>query len=172
MTWCLFHYLSLHLVQVTADVAQLLGEQKVDAILCVAGGWAGGSCSSKGQISIFETWIICQLFSAAQHSLKISVIHFVVHSSFGEKKSSQTYIFKIRYFWVPKEFFYPSLLILLFSFLLRFIQKCRSDVEAECVDLHYLRPPGLLAPETRRTVDTGWCQSSPVRHRRWGAHLS
>lgn len=42
-----------HLVQVTADVAQLLGEQKVDAILCVAGGWAGGSCSSKGQRSIF-----------------------------------------------------------------------------------------------------------------------
>ncbi|XP_040904479.1 quinoid dihydropteridine reductase a [Toxotes jaculatrix] len=33
--------------QVTADVAQLLGEQKVDAILCVAGGWAGGKCSSK-----------------------------------------------------------------------------------------------------------------------------
>ncbi|XP_051916529.1 quinoid dihydropteridine reductase a [Hippocampus zosterae] len=33
--------------QVTSDVAQLLGEQKVDAILCVAGGWAGGNCSSK-----------------------------------------------------------------------------------------------------------------------------
>ncbi|KAA8588626.1 quinoid dihydropteridine reductase a [Etheostoma spectabile] len=33
--------------QVTADVSQLLGENKVDAILCVAGGWAGGSCSSK-----------------------------------------------------------------------------------------------------------------------------
>ncbi|KAM8732275.1 quinoid dihydropteridine reductase a isoform 2-T2 [Acanthopagrus schlegelii] len=33
--------------QVTADVASLLGEQKVDAILCVAGGWAGGSCGSK-----------------------------------------------------------------------------------------------------------------------------
>ncbi|XP_029298288.1 quinoid dihydropteridine reductase a [Cottoperca gobio] len=33
--------------QVTADVALLLGELKVDAILCVAGGWAGGSCSSK-----------------------------------------------------------------------------------------------------------------------------
>lgn len=33
--------------QVTTEVAQLLGEQKVDAILCVAGGWAGGSCSSK-----------------------------------------------------------------------------------------------------------------------------
>ncbi|XP_035388341.1 quinoid dihydropteridine reductase a isoform X2 [Electrophorus electricus] len=33
--------------QVTSDVAQLLGEQKVDAIVCVAGGWAGGNCSSK-----------------------------------------------------------------------------------------------------------------------------
>ncbi|RVE67678.1 hypothetical protein OJAV_G00105380 [Oryzias javanicus] len=33
--------------QVTADVAQLLGEHKVDAILCVAGGWAGGNCGSK-----------------------------------------------------------------------------------------------------------------------------
>lgn len=36
-------------VQVTSDVAHLLGEHKVDAILCVAGGWAGGNCSSKGQ---------------------------------------------------------------------------------------------------------------------------
>ncbi|KAF0040025.1 hypothetical protein F2P81_008260 [Scophthalmus maximus] len=36
--------------QVTADVATLLGEQKVDAILCVAGGWAGGKCSSKGMV--------------------------------------------------------------------------------------------------------------------------
>ncbi|KAM8848121.1 quinoid dihydropteridine reductase a [Synchiropus picturatus] len=33
--------------QVTADVARVLGAEKVDAILCVAGGWAGGSCSSK-----------------------------------------------------------------------------------------------------------------------------
>ncbi|XP_022539709.2 quinoid dihydropteridine reductase a isoform X2 [Astyanax mexicanus] len=33
--------------QVTSDVARLLGEQKVDAILCLAGGWAGGNCSSK-----------------------------------------------------------------------------------------------------------------------------
>lgn len=52
----LFIYLLQHLstvifdfVQVTSDVSQLLGEQKVDAILCVAGGWAGGNCSSKGQ---------------------------------------------------------------------------------------------------------------------------
>ncbi|KAI2656991.1 Dihydropteridine reductase [Labeo rohita] len=33
--------------QVTSDVATLLGEHKVDAIVCVAGGWAGGNCSSK-----------------------------------------------------------------------------------------------------------------------------
>ncbi|MBN3309465.1 DHPR reductase, partial [Amia calva] len=33
--------------QVTADVSQLLGENKVDAILCVAGGWAGGSAKAK-----------------------------------------------------------------------------------------------------------------------------
>lgn len=43
----------LSFVQVTGDVAQMLGEQKVDAILCVAGGWAGGNCSSKGQSSTF-----------------------------------------------------------------------------------------------------------------------
>ncbi|XP_017570529.1 dihydropteridine reductase [Pygocentrus nattereri] len=33
--------------QVTADVGELLGEKKVDAILCVAGGWAGGSAKAK-----------------------------------------------------------------------------------------------------------------------------
>ncbi|XP_053314281.1 dihydropteridine reductase [Spea bombifrons] len=33
--------------QVSAAVEQLLGSQKVDAILCVAGGWAGGSAKAK-----------------------------------------------------------------------------------------------------------------------------
>uniref|UniRef100_H0VC50 Dihydropteridine reductase n=1 Tax=Cavia porcellus TaxID=10141 RepID=H0VC50_CAVPO len=33
--------------QVTTEVGNLLGEEKVDAILCVAGGWAGGSAKSK-----------------------------------------------------------------------------------------------------------------------------
>ncbi|XP_010001430.1 PREDICTED: dihydropteridine reductase [Chaetura pelagica] len=32
---------------VTAEVGKLLGEEKVDAILCVAGGWAGGSAKAK-----------------------------------------------------------------------------------------------------------------------------
>ncbi|XP_042325715.1 dihydropteridine reductase [Sceloporus undulatus] len=33
--------------QVTEDVEKLLGEKKVDAILCVAGGWAGGNAKVK-----------------------------------------------------------------------------------------------------------------------------
>ncbi|XP_040453408.1 dihydropteridine reductase isoform X2 [Falco naumanni] len=32
---------------VTTEVGKLLGEEKVDAILCVAGGWAGGSAKAK-----------------------------------------------------------------------------------------------------------------------------
>ena len=39
-------FLSL-LFKVTAEVGKLLGEEKVDAILCVAGGWAGGNAKSK-----------------------------------------------------------------------------------------------------------------------------
>ncbi|NWI63775.1 DHPR reductase, partial [Todus mexicanus] len=35
------------LLKVTAAVEKLLGEEKVDAILCVAGGWAGGSAKAK-----------------------------------------------------------------------------------------------------------------------------
>lgn len=33
--------------QVTSDVSDILGDQKVDAILCVAGGWAGGSAKAR-----------------------------------------------------------------------------------------------------------------------------
>ncbi|ELK28475.1 Dihydropteridine reductase [Myotis davidii] len=33
--------------QVTSEVGKLLGEEKVDAVLCVAGGWAGGNAKSK-----------------------------------------------------------------------------------------------------------------------------
>lgn len=41
---CTFLSLSF---KVTAEVGKLLGEEKVDAILCVAGGWAGGNARSK-----------------------------------------------------------------------------------------------------------------------------
>ncbi|XP_042668283.1 dihydropteridine reductase isoform X2 [Centrocercus urophasianus] len=36
--------------QVTAEIGKLLGEEKVDAILCVAGGWAGGSAKAKWMV--------------------------------------------------------------------------------------------------------------------------
>lgn len=49
-------------MQVTSDVATLLGEQKVDAIVCVAGGWAGGSCSSKGERTLFDIQTACFIF--------------------------------------------------------------------------------------------------------------
>lgn len=44
------------LFKVTAEVGKLLGEEKVDAILCVAGGWAGGNAKSKCESS-FELLI-------------------------------------------------------------------------------------------------------------------
>lgn len=59
-------------VQVTTDMAQLLGDQKVDAILCVAGGWAGGKCSSKGQSSAF---VCCNI----NHQPLISPQQFMVN---------------------------------------------------------------------------------------------
>ena len=35
--------------EITKKVEGMLGENKLDAILCVAGGWAGGNASSKGK---------------------------------------------------------------------------------------------------------------------------
>ncbi len=34
--------------QVSQKVEEALGGEKVDAVLCVAGGWAGGNAASKG----------------------------------------------------------------------------------------------------------------------------
>jgi hypothetical protein len=36
--------------QVQTKVEELLGGEKLDAIICVAGGWAGGSASSKSKL--------------------------------------------------------------------------------------------------------------------------
>lgn len=35
--------------EITKHVEGMLGENKVDAILCVAGGWAGGNASAKSK---------------------------------------------------------------------------------------------------------------------------
>ena len=45
----MFFAYNLH-CQVCSKVEESLGSDKVDAILCVAGGWAGGNAASKGVI--------------------------------------------------------------------------------------------------------------------------
>lgn len=42
-----FSMFLFYVLKVTTEVGKLLGEEKVDAILCVAGGWAGGSAKAK-----------------------------------------------------------------------------------------------------------------------------
>lgn len=39
--------------EVNRHVKEILGEDKVDAILCVAGGWAGGNAASERRFFIF-----------------------------------------------------------------------------------------------------------------------
>ena len=34
---------------VTSKVEEMLGGEKIDALICVAGGWAGGNAASKGR---------------------------------------------------------------------------------------------------------------------------
>lgn len=60
--------------QVAGEVAALLGDNKLDALLCVAGGWAGGSAKSKAMAkntelmlkqSVWTSTIAAQL--AAKH---------------------------------------------------------------------------------------------------------
>lgn len=35
--------------EITKNVESLLGDNKLDAVLCVAGGWAGGNAAAKGR---------------------------------------------------------------------------------------------------------------------------
>lgn len=70
-------------MQVTSDVATLLGEQKVDAIVCVAGGWAGGNCSSKGERTLFDiqTAFVCFIYSIYFITfIYIYLLHFLCNS--------------------------------------------------------------------------------------------
>jgi hypothetical protein len=41
-------------VSVVTQVASLLNGEKVDAVICVAGGWAGGNAASKGDQWVFN----------------------------------------------------------------------------------------------------------------------
>jgi len=40
---------------ITKNVEVLLGDNKLDAVLCVAGGWAGGNAAAKGR---FLLWLM------------------------------------------------------------------------------------------------------------------
>jgi hypothetical protein len=37
------------------QVGTLLNGEKVDAVICVAGGWAGGNAASKGNFLVFDS---------------------------------------------------------------------------------------------------------------------
>jgi len=44
---------------INEKVAEILAGNKVDAILCVAGGWAGGNAASNGNISLIVVlWVM------------------------------------------------------------------------------------------------------------------
>jgi len=50
------------------QVGSLLSGEKVDAVICVAGGWAGGNAASKGDnefliLNIFNAIIILYVFN-------------------------------------------------------------------------------------------------------------
>jgi hypothetical protein len=51
------------------QVASLLNGEKVDAVICVAGGWAGGNAVSKGDefliLYIFHAVIILYIFNTS-----------------------------------------------------------------------------------------------------------
>ena len=47
--WCRVKYLCLCCVQVERKVREAVGEEKLDAVICVAGGWAGGNVASPGK---------------------------------------------------------------------------------------------------------------------------
>lgn len=63
----------------------MLGESRVDSILCVAGGWAGGNASSPGNISIsvyiMERFLLIDLVKNSDLMWKQSVWTSVIASS-------------------------------------------------------------------------------------------
>ena len=67
--------------QITKDVENLVGKNKLDGIFCVAGGWAGGNAASEG-IYINRT------FHFQLHHLLQSVCCVCVRSGFKDLKNS------------------------------------------------------------------------------------
>nr|VZH96366.1 unnamed protein product [Spirometra erinaceieuropaei] len=51
--------------EVKKGVKEVLGDESVDAILCVAGGWAGGSCSTKSFIKNVDCVVRQSIWSSS-----------------------------------------------------------------------------------------------------------
>uniref|UniRef100_A0A0X3PHY4 Dihydropteridine reductase n=1 Tax=Schistocephalus solidus TaxID=70667 RepID=A0A0X3PHY4_SCHSO len=51
--------------EVKKGVKEVLGDKSVDAILCVAGGWAGGNCSGKGFIKNVDCVVKQSIWSSS-----------------------------------------------------------------------------------------------------------
>lgn len=71
-------------LKVTAEIGKLLGEEKVDAILCVAGGWAGGSAKAKCKpvrASLYRNEIPEELLKIV--AIKVFEIVFLLESGGG-----------------------------------------------------------------------------------------
>ena len=53
----------------------MLGEEKLDAVICVAGGWAGGSAKSKSKI--VNIWLFHKIFMPLP---KMALIFYPLHT--------------------------------------------------------------------------------------------
>jgi dihydropteridine reductase len=63
--------------KVTSLVAEAVGEHKLDAIFCVAGGWAGGNAGSEGTLQFHILFVLCYfLFVCLRLFLIVLIGHF------------------------------------------------------------------------------------------------
>ena len=66
-------------MQVSGKVQEAMGEDKLDALVCVAGGWAGGNAASPGvcvcQCSYLQILAVVNLQCSEHHSL-VSQMYF------------------------------------------------------------------------------------------------
>ena len=55
-------------LQVSGKVREVMGEEKLDAVVCVAGGWAGGNAASPG-VSLSLSLCMCNSSTGYIHLL-------------------------------------------------------------------------------------------------------
>ena len=62
------------MVQVAEKVQEAMGEDKLDALVCVAGGWAGGNAASPGVYIQLYMQILLQKIFTLRSSLKYTCL--------------------------------------------------------------------------------------------------